>query len=44
MLSKIKKMEAVKDSTQFDEKRTDIFRRLDIIIYDISQKVKECSK
>lgn len=44
IFNKIEKMEAIKDSTKFDENRSDILKDLDRITYGVVQKVKDCSK
>ena len=44
IFNKIEKMEVIKDSIKFDEKRSDILIDLDRITYGIVQKVKDCSK
>lgn len=44
IFNKIEKMEVIKDSKKFDEKRADIIQDLDRIIYGVVQKVKDCSK
>jgi hypothetical protein len=44
IFNKIEKMEIIKDSTNFNEKKSDIFSDLSRIRYGIVEKVKDCSK
>lgn len=44
IFDKIEKMETIKDSTKFNEKKSDIFSDLSRIRYGVVQKVKDCSK
>ena len=44
IFNKIEKIEAIKDSTKFNEKKSDILSDLSRIRYGIVQKIKDCSK